>query len=260
MSDTTQPQRTPIQWGWRRFLAIGVFIICMVILSILGTWQATRYVERVDIFELRDARQALPRIEIRSATELTAETDYRNIELVGGTFEVDKTIVLTRRFHKHLAGLWPVTPYRFGDGSVAMVHTGWVPEDEPAALKHEPRDRFGFVITPNNTRQDEVARAMPDFAMANLPVLGEMDVAFLHEHLGGTTPPRPDTLIILNGPSERGVYPTPSYDHVMDPYLTPSIHLGYATLWYGSGVLMIWLFWAGWTGRLDPRARRKPAS
>lgn len=246
-------QRSPLL----RALAVLALLICLAILGSLGTWQASRFLERKDIFERMDAGQALPVVEVVSATQLLPAFDYRTIELSGGRLQMDQTVLVERRFHKHLPGDWTVTPYIFADGTAVWVHTGWIPEDQRELAAHHPALLRGLVVTPNDIAADDIARSNPKFTLENHPVIGELDLELLYDALEPAGPPRDFSFVVLNGPGQPKTYPTPSHAYITDPYLTPAVHFGYATLWYGSGLLLIWLFWAGWTGRLDPTARRK---
>lgn len=252
MSNQSERPRSPAL----RVLAVLVLVICLAILFSLGTWQATRFLERRDSFATMEARQAMPVVAVSSADQLGPDLDYRNISLDGGRLRMDLTVVVERRFHKHLAGNWTVTPYQFADNSVVVVHTGWVPEAEVDALQSPPAELTGIVVTPKRVKLDDLARRDPAFSLEGTPRLGELDTALIYDKAEGMKPPaRPNTLVALNGPEVLQVYPMPSVEHITNPYLTPAVHFGYASLWFGSALLMIWLFWAGWTGRLDPSAR-----
>ena len=110
---------------------------------------------------------------------------------------MDRTALIERRFHNHLAGNWTVTPYQFADDSVVVVHTGWLPEGQPEHATNVPPDLNGVVITPKNLNLDVRARKDIEFTLSALPRLGELDAEFLYEQLGLEAPPRPDTLVVL---------------------------------------------------------------
>ena len=253
---TTTPDAAP-RSPVLRALAVLALLVCLLILGVLGTWQASRFLDRRVMFEKMETRLALDPLEVTSARALTEDVDFRKVRLEGGGLMLDRTAIIQRRFHKHLAGDWTFTPYAFSDGSMVMVHTGWVPENRPDLYTNTPaQPLIGMVITPKRTNPDEFARRDDSFELRDLPRLGEPDAAFLYSRLGEfTPPPRFDTIVVLSGPAEPNTYPTPSFEHITKPYLTPAVHFGYATLWYGSALLLCWLFWAGWTGRLDPHAR-----
>ena len=199
-----------------------------------------------------------------TATQLTDELDYRWVNLEGGRFATDKTAVIPRRFQRHIAGNWLLTPYEFADGSVVIVHTGWIPEGRPELEGEAPRLATGIVVTPFEFTEDVLARAAPDFSFEGKPRLGELDPGSLYMRMQATTPPRDATYVVLAeqraplsrppavAPVDEREYPQPATEYILNPYLTPSIHLGYAALWYGSLLMLCWIFYAGWTGRLDP--------
>ncbi len=238
-----------------RALALAILAVCLLLLGTLGTWQASRFIERRAIFAQMEVSQALPVAELTSAQQLTEAFDYRNVRLAGGKLLMEKTALVARRFHKHLPGNWTITPYQFSDGSVVIVHTGWLPDARPTDPRTPPAELTGIVVTPTKVKTDDVARTDRAFSLDGLPFLGALDTEFLYTTLALPAPPRPNTLVVLTGDEQPNVYPAPSHAHITNPYLTPAVHFGYATLWYGAGLLMIWLFWAGWTGRLDPSAR-----
>lgn len=248
-----------------RVLAVLALVICLAILGSLGTWQASKYLLKRHTFALMDERLTLPVVPVSSASDLVEELDYRRVQLRDGALDNERSVLVSRRFHKNQPGFFVATPYVFEDDSTVLVQRGWVPEKDGEDLASSaplppPDSLVGLVYTPRDPRPDDLAResrAAGEFEPGGWQALGELDADLLYDALPHAPPPRTNTLVILGEDFAQNwdQLPEPTHDYITDPYLTPAVHFGYATLWYGSALLLIWLFWAGWTGRLDPGAR-----
>lgn len=244
-----------------------VFLAMFAVLISLGVWQASKFAVKRPYFEAMNGRMDEAPLEVDSASDLTEKsTDFRKVELTGGGFERNYTVLIAGRFHEHDRGYWVLTPYVFDDGSAVYIQRGWVPYKGGRKIAREsplPPSTFsgGFVYTPIYTDRDPRARkkakkASP-FEAEKMPILAGLDVELLYEQIPYDGPGR-RTLIVLGeqfGKSWNHSNPIPTDEHITDPYLTPMKHFTYAVLWFGCAALLVWLVWAGWTGRLDPGAR-----
>lgn len=253
-----------------RALSVGALLCALAILAALGTWQGSKFIDKWGTFALMDERLELEPIDISSATQLTDDVDFRPVRLQAGALVPDQTALVVRRFHKHRPGSFVYTPFRFTDGSTVLVQRGWVPEGNAAQIVAgaplPDQDLLGFVYTPKERTADLEARERVEngqFSFDPTPEMGEGDTEVLYEAMGDdvTPPPRLNTVVVLSeqfaSTWPRDGLPEPAWQHITTPYLTPSMHLGYTVMWYGSGVVLMWVFWAGWTGRLNPGYRRR---
>ncbi len=251
----------------KRFAAIILLFGALAVLLALGTWQAGRFIDKRERFDAMEERLPLAPVRVSTARELEQEDlAWRRVELTGGEWLPSATAGIARRFYKNRPGYWVLTPYRFEDGSVAFVQRGWSPE--PVWKDAAGEDLAGYpaigLLQPlGEVNPDVVARAAleaGEFDIWRTPEIGEPDLEVLYDALQ-VDDARPTVLVVLGEDyaEVRGEQPPiPDVTHLTQPYLTPMTHFGYAFLWYGAAVLLCWLFWAGWTGRLDPsyRARR----
>ena len=142
-----------------------------------------------------------------------------------------------------------------------FVQRGWIPEHmEDAPPTSAPDAPLVGLVQMSGIREDVLAReyaAAGRFDLQSLPRLGDLDVALLYDTLDAPRP-RADLLVVLGDDYREHAsaeLPTATYDHITRPYLTPMTHFGYAFLWYGAALLLVWIFWAGWTGRLARGSR-----
>lgn len=212
-----------------------------------------------------EARLPLEPVNVASVDDFAPELHYRRIRLTGGELRLDQSVILARKFYKNLPGFWVMSPYVFADGSAVWVHRGWSREGEGLndATVPVPGDLelIGLLYHPTRTIEDKLARRAVEegrFDFSDVPVIGEVDIQLLEQAAGHRAPNR--ELLVVLGPDIAKQWPdarpTPTDEHITKPYLTPMTHFGYAVLWYGAALLLCWIFWAGWTGRLAPS--RKP--
>ena len=253
----TEPRKSVVKRG----LALVALVMALAILASLGTWQAGRYLMRRDIFDRMEEHLPQAIVTVDSATDFAEIPEFRRVRLEGGSLALEHTALIPRRFHKHLPGAWVLAPYVFADGSVVFVQRGWIPEHmEDAPPTSAPDAPLVGLVQMSGIREDVLAReyaAAGRFDLQSLPRLGDLDVALLYDTLDAPRP-RADLLVVLGDDYREHAsaeLPTATYDHITRPYLTPMTHFGYAFLWYGAALLLVWIFWAGWTGRLARGSR-----
>ncbi len=264
-SNTENTTFTPL-----RIAAIVALLAALGILGVLGTWQFSKYLAKRTSWATMNERLEEPPLTIRSATELTAPVDFRRVRLAGGELRPERSALVARRFYENQPGYWVITPYVFADGSTVLIQRGWVPEDAGPELAKEaevpPGDALvGMVYTkpvevPDRVSRDRLSAGEFELDESAWPVLSDVDTDLLYDALPFDGPRRPTTILLgrefaRSWDGSGKIIATD--EHVTAPYLTPGTHLGYATLWYGSALLLCWVFWAGWTGRLDPHHRRR---
>lgn len=249
----------------KRVAAVIALLVSLAILASLGTWQANRYINKRELFDLMDDRIPREIVSISSATSLDDPAmQFRRVRLEGGEWRWDHSVGVARRFFRNKPGHWVLTPYVFEDGTAVWVQRGWAPDTvwQNVASTPDPDGLapVGLVqrlaeVVPDPLARGELAEGT--FDLTRQPELGELDTGLLHDALGARTSPR-DIIIVLGEDYAdlRGEHPPiPTVTHITQPYLTPMTHFGYAFLWYGAAVLLCWIFWAGWAGRLDANAR-----
>lgn len=246
--------------------SVLAFAVMLAILISLGTWQAGKYLAKQPRFGKMHERLPREAIVIQSATALEpTSTDFRKVRLAGGGFKQKKTVLIGGRFWQREPGLWVLTPYVFADDSVVWVQRGWVPQKKGPAIAEDaplPSPDFsgGFVYSTSafepSIHARRLARKGRLLSRSELPVLKSLDIELLYDLVDGPDPGRNSIVVLGSDFAEQweSEYPVPTDEHITDPYLTPMKHFTYAVLWYGCSGLLIWLFWAGWTGRLDPEA------
>lgn len=248
--------------GVKSVAAVALFLGALGTLLALGTWQAGKFLDKRPRFQQMEERLDRPPVEFRSASRLGDDSvDFRRARLVGGSFDRKHSVLIGEQFDRGRPGFWVLTPYVFADGTSVFVKRGWVPNENPRELVREteaPENPVvGIVYPPYAPPEIEDSADSDPFGRRKLPVVSSLDLEYLHESLPTPGPGR-TALIVLGDEFAKDWeprYPKPSAEHVTDPYLTPGKHLTYTVLWYGCAALLVWLFWAGVTGRLDPQAR-----
>lgn len=113
---------------WPTILAIPA----LGILIGLGSWQLARLQWKEALIAERSARLAAPPI---AASEVTGPADAYDLRrvLIAGEWLHAHEILIEAQIHRGAAGYHVVTPFRLGDGRIAIVDRGFVPLERKAS-------------------------------------------------------------------------------------------------------------------------------
>ncbi len=225
-----------------------IFALFGFLFGALTVWQVSRFVERAEIEDTRDARLELEPVTIESASDL-AGPDLDNRRGVVKARLLPHTAFVVEpgsggRCHV-------VSPVELADGSIVAVNRGMVPTERRIRCKtdemSEPQgDSWDVLITvPDEGLVDYRARHEPELDWAAMDVQGMFERWEIE----------PDSRAVLLLSADNGGDPLPraGWDSVTNPYLTSFTHLNYAATWF-VGFLIVLGFWlATCAGAFDPR-------
>ncbi|MFW5967894.1 MAG: SURF1 family protein, partial [Persicimonas sp.] len=222
-------------------------LLGLAILLSLGTWQAGRYFEKLEIEEERDRWAEKDPIEIGSLSEFEARAEpFRRVEL-RGRLDADRTFLFKHRTHDEKPGGWigSVLQFEEGDGAV-LVNRGWVHRERfdeigDRAPPDEPATYVGLVHQPDDIIADDQMRRRLDEGLELDEKITEWDTLDLTAISSALPYKAPDTptIVMLGSEHSEEPFPIASHEYVTEPYLTSERHLGYATFWYTTALALL---------------------
>ncbi len=238
------------RFEWQFWPTVGTIVGCALLVS-LGSWQASRYVEKKERERQRKARLEQPRLEISSLQDLEQPDPHYRLVHVSGTIDRSTTFVFRHRFYEGNPGVWVAHPLELADGSgTILVNRGWVPMARAKsgldALPELDDGSFEGLIykLPQVIAEDEMRSRLES---GDVELIGEttrwdtFDVGGIYDYLEASTPEQP--LVLVLGESHSGdPYPRASHGHTTESYLTPSRHLSYAIFWFSVALALICMY------------------
>lgn len=231
----------------------------LALLLWLGTWQAQRYLERVDKDAQLAERLQMPPITLTDLSKLDPSMDDRYVELVG-EFDTDFVALMKFRVLDGRPGSWVLSPFLLRDGGTILVNRGWIPASSDVDTVRDlpwPRTLVGIVHTPDRIIADDRTRNASPPLREEVTEWNTFDLEALYGGIEGKTPDRM-TIVILGPESSGDPLPIASHAHITQTYLTAEKHLSYAVTWYGTAVALIAFYLAAGFGLIN--RRRKTAT
>ncbi len=255
---TTPPDIDPATWPgpWQRkfrpnAILTVIAVLMFVLLLSLGNWQRKRYFEateglryHTEQYETKPMLTSLGQVPgAVDARDRLAGLQYRHTKL-SGTFEVDKTQLLTARYVLGKRGYGVMMPLKIEGGPLPriLVHLGWLPQDKVAGyLKEVSADPQRTVegrlhITPS------LPERHPTGMFAEHPTWVRAYPTGLAKTIEGLEP----RLLLQVGslavgkPMELDRLP---YDGFVHPVrMAPSKHIEYAVTWFGLAATLIFVW------------------
>lgn len=224
-------------------------LIAMVFVA-LATWQLSRFLEKSELEDEWNRRQAEPPKALTSLDGFDPEAlDYRRVEAFGDLDETRTAIFDNHRFRAE-PGCLVAQPLSLRDGGTMVVIRGFVP--------HTPDRRCTDVpITPagSGSWHALVHTVRPN--LADVPhrdqrgpalVWDTLDVDGTYASWGIADRPASATVLVLDQVHVGDPFPSASFEHVSAPYLTSMRHLNYAGTW-----MILLLVTMGFWGALSMR-------
>lgn len=237
----------------------------LALLLALGTWQTTQYFEKKRRETLQNQRVEKEPVRITGLDDLDREDlDYRRAA-ISGTLETETRIVVKHRHYDGDPGSWLVQPLELPDGEGhILVNRGWIPfqdakgELDSYAAAPDDTPLVGLLYRlPNVVEDDEKRRAISEQTLSIEGARTDwdtFDATAIYEQMEGPTPN--DSWVLVLAPRHSGApYPVASYEHVTQPFLTSTRHLGYAVFWYTVAGALIGIYVAAGFGVLRSRRR-----
>lgn len=239
---------------------VGTLVLALAIVLFvrLGFWQLERRAERRALNESVRARLDAPALADAAALEDTVGIVYR-AATVGGTLDVERSIVLPGRSFRGVPGVYLLSPLRLdGRDDAVLVNRGWVPSADAATIDVADFDTAGRVtirglVLPFPGTAESLAqrpRAAATEADGFRRVWFSLDEAALRRQY----PYRLLPAMVQQLPAADGTagtrYPRP----LEPPPLDEGPHLGYALQWFSFALIGVigWLALAS-RGRAERR-------
>lgn len=220
-----------------RALLLGAFVLAGTALCVaLGFWQLARWREKRALNEdLRAAATTRPFQAGRSAPSL--EDVRGRYVAVSGVYDERRQVLMGGGLRDEVPGVDLFTPLVLEDGSAILVERGWLPADQPDAVRLDalaepgPRRVVGYPeAIPREGRPPPLV-ARPSGAATALWAR-RLDRDTLSARLGYAFAPY--TLRQAPGP---GVPPRPLRS--WPPPYDEGTHLGYAVQWFAFAIILL---------------------
>lgn len=225
--------RTTQQHPWRRWVALLVVVVCLVVAFInLGQWQLRRLDERRGDNATVIAHEDAPVVDYTAAfTHPITDDDQWQRVTVTGTFDASRQLVARYRSYDGETGYEVVVPLHASDGRTVLVDRGFAirpaGQDFPSAVAAPPT---GTVTVLGYVRRNEQG---PTNAMT--PASGSV-MLINSEAIGAA-----QQIDLVNGyisaiemtPAQTG------YTVVGPPELNEGPHLSYALQWFTFSLIAL---------------------
>lgn len=259
MTDETAPRRFQL----RLWPTLGTVVGLSILIS-LGTWQLSRYLEKIELEAQRSERLDEDIVEASSLADFEAGAGAYNAVAVRGQLDPRYTFLFKHRVHDGKPGYWLGGVLRFaeGDGAV-LVNRGWVHREhiDEIANREPPantRVYLGLNHAPNRIVADTAMRqGLASGAVELQDAVTEWDTYDL-EAIAGALPfetPDDPSIMVLGPDHSRDPYPIASFDYVTAPYLTSERHLSYVLFWYATAIALLAMYLGAGFGYLGSKRR-----
>jgi surfeit locus 1 family protein len=227
---------------WPTVVSIPAFIVLLG----LGIWQVQRLHWKEQLIAERTARTTAAPITLPkagrglSAGELD-DLDFRRAT-VQGEFRHDREMYLAARTMEGSVGYQIVTPLQLGDGTVALVNRGWVPDTRKDPAKRTVGQVAGTITVDGVIRVPGAQHWLqPDNEPArNIWFWSDLPAMAAH---AGIPPEKLVPVFLEAGPAPNpGGLPIGGQTHVN----LPNDHLQYAITWFALAAAVVIAFLAWW--------------
>lgn len=233
-NDNFYPHRLTPSLGFsmmslRLLIAIGVWVLAMLIMLSLAMWQLTRMDEKQQRLSSIAEKQQVAPLSLAAAMEMSG--DLRDIPVVvTGVFDPMHALLLDNQVKDGVVGYYLLMPLQTQADTV-LVNVGWLPAPQlrselpaiPEPFTQRQRVRVQAVITQPSANpfiSDPVVPA------ASFPMrIQQVEFAKLNELL-------PHTLLPIVLVTTEPLY-NMSVPHWQAVVMPPEKHLGYAIQWFG---------------------------
>jgi cytochrome oxidase assembly protein ShyY1 len=242
-------------------------LVGLSLLVALGTWQFSRYQQKLQTEQLREARTQKPPVDVRSIDDLDSQKMHFRTARLHGSPDEETRLLVKHRFYNGDPGMWVLQPIELEAGGVVLANRGWIPfKDAEGRVDTLPSLGDGPYIARMYRREPVIAdepmrRALQQGDVTirgNTTWWESFDVEGFYRDLPDPTPP--ENLVAVLSKSHSGIpYPIASTGHVGEPYLTSGRHLSYAVFWYAVGLALLAMYVANGFGALkSPKRRQRP--
>lgn len=239
-------------------------LLGLSMLVALGTWQFSRYQQKTEQEQARDARIDDAPVDVRSVDDLPDA--YTKVRL-HGTLDTDHLILFKHRTLDGKPGGWLAGVVRLDESGSVLVNLGWVHRERYDGLGTDFLADYsppfsGVVQRPERIFADEdMRRRLSEDGLPTDTVVeaDSFDIAGIQSVLDGETP-SPAAVVVLGDEHAREPYPTASYAHITEPYLTAERHLSYSVFWYVTGLALLGLYLAYGFGYLGAGTVRRAST
>jgi cytochrome oxidase assembly protein ShyY1 len=242
-------------------------LVGLALLLALGTWQFSRYRQKLQTEELREERSKKPAVDVRSVDDLRGQKMHFRTARLHGTPDETTRMVVKHRFYNGDPGMWVLQPIELAEGGVVVANRGWIPfKDAEQRVENLPSLGEGPYTARMYRRDPVIADQTKRQALeeGTLQLNGtttwweSFDVTAFYRGLSGPTPP--DDIVAVLSDKHSGIpYPIASTGHVGEPYLTSGRHLSYAVFWYAVALALLAMYVANGFGALkSPTRRQRP--
>ncbi|MEZ4459984.1 MAG: SURF1 family protein [bacterium] len=233
--------------------------MALALLVALGTWQWSRYGEKLEIEATQAARSELPPEVVTTSAQLVGpEAAYRHVD-VHGRVLTDYTVRFKFRILDGKSGEWIASPLQLMDGQVVLLLRGWVDvkEAEQLAKTQKLPDSGvyrGLVYElPRNIADDATRAALPPAPKESFLAWNTFDVEAVYAFW--KLPHPSNKVVVVQTEGDEGP-PLESAEFVLQPYMNSDKHLGYAMTWYTLAFALVGLWLAAGFGFIGSRSSR----
>ena len=213
----------------------GVYIVAVLILVSLGTWQFARGMHKAELEKKMDMF-ADSTMDLQTAPEDWNDLNYREVGLTGKP-QTARTMLLDNRIYQGQVGYEVIVPFVLQDQSaIVLLNRGWVSREQANILENgtifEDMKIAGQLYLPKTGMKLVDTILVKD----RWPrVIAYLDIPDLSEELGVSLAP---PVVVLDSNSDF------AFQKIWQPYImSPIRHYGYAVQWWGLALVLLVFGW-----------------
>ncbi|MGD2135951.1 MAG: SURF1 family protein [Gemmatimonadales bacterium] len=215
----------------RRVAILAVAALAALVCARLGVWQLDRLDQRRQRNATIEARLAAATLTLPPLPDRDPDSLAWRRAQVGGTFDLERQVVVMARSHRGTPAVHVVTPLLVGDGVALLVERGWAPSPdgrtvELRALQEPARGTVTGVLLSRDTRDAPSGGGWPRYVRTADPATLDSLYPYDLVPLVLRRTARPDDV-----PEMLRLIPQPELDD--------GPHLSYAIQWFAFATIAI---------------------
>jgi len=213
----------------------SVYIIAVLILVSLGTWQLARGMHKAELEKKMDMF-ADNTMGLETAPEDWNDLNYREVRLTGKP-QTAGTMLLDSRIYQGQIGYEVIVPFVLQDQSaIVLLNRGWVSREQVNMLENEAV--YGDMKIAGQLYLPKTGMKLVDTMLVKdrwPRVIAYLDIPVLSEELGASLAP---AVVVLDSNSDF------AFEKIWKPYImSPMRHYGYAVQWWGLALVLLAFGW-----------------
>lgn len=221
---------------------IGIYIIAVLILVSLGTWQLTRGMYKAEL-EKKIEMSKDRTMDLQTAPKNWNDLNYREVRLMGKP-DSKGMMLLDNRIYQGRVGYEVIVPFMLQDQSaIVLLNRGWISREQANHLEDDVIIKDMQIIGQLYLPKTGLKLVDTILARDQWPrVIAYLDIPSLSYELEISLAP---AVVVLDSTNDY------AFEKIWQPYvMSPVRHYGYAVQWWGLALVLLIFGWI-WKFRIQ---------